>query len=116
MVEQNPTQIINVEVAYALPDRQQIVPVKVEAGTTVYEAAVQSGIAELFPDIDLEQVKMGIFGKTVPKPRDQAIQAGERVELYRPLIADPKASRAKRAAKAKQAKAETKSENSEKTE
>ena len=107
MVEQESVglQTINVEVAYALPDRQQIVPVKVAAGTTVYDAAMQSGIVDLFPEIDLEQTKMGIFGKTVPKPREQEIRAGERVELYRPLIADPKASRAKRAAKAKQAKA-----------
>lgn len=95
---------IPVEVSYALPDKQAIIAMKVPEGCTVYEAAVQSGIADQFPQIDLETDKMGIFGKAVRKPKDEALKAGDRVEIYRSLIVDPKASRAKRAEKAKKEK------------
>ena len=54
---------MQVEVAYARPDRQEIVPVKVPAGTTALEAARLSGITELFPEIELEKTDMGVFGK-----------------------------------------------------
>ncbi len=95
---------IQVEVAYARPDEQLIIPLTVTAGTTVYDAAVKSGIAERFPEIELASVKMGIFGKTVPKPQDRVLENGERVEIYRPLIADPKEVRRRRAEKAKAAR------------
>ena len=95
---------IHVEVAYARPDRQAIIPVTVPAGTTVYDAAQASGIVGQFPEIDLETAKMGIFGKSVPKPREQELQGGDRVEIYRPLIADPKEVRKRRAEKARLAK------------
>lgn len=97
---------IQVEVAYALPDEQKILAIDVESGTTVYQAAELSGIVELFPDIDLAAVKMGIFGKVVAKPQEQVLQAGDRVEIYRPLIIDPKESRKERAAKVKARKAQ----------
>lgn len=102
---------IMVEVSYALPDKQAIIALKVNEGCTPYEAAVQSGIVEQFPQINLETDKMGIFGKAVRKPKDEQLKAGDRVEIYRPLIVDPKASRAKRAEKAKKEK-EAKSEES----
>lgn len=90
---------ISVEVAYALPDQQKILSVEVEEGATAFEAAQASGITRVFPGLDLEQADMGVFGKTI-KPRDYKLRAGDRVEVYRPLIADPKEVRKKRAAKA----------------
>ncbi|MFP8966373.1 RnfH family protein [Pokkaliibacter sp. CJK22405] len=94
-------ELINVEVAYALADDQMIIPLQVEEGCTLYQAVVQSGIVDYYPEIDPETQPMGIFGKAVKKPKEQALRDGERVELYRPLIIDPKQARANRAAKAK---------------
>ncbi|CAM3763399.1 RnfH family protein [Parendozoicomonas haliclonae] len=96
---------ISVEVAYATPERQKIISLSVPEGTTLFQAAELSGIVEHFPNLDLTQAKMGIWGKAVPKPADQALKAGERVEIYRPLIADPKEVRKRRAEKAKADKA-----------
>lgn len=97
--------MISVEVAYALPNKQKIIVLDVEPGTTAYAAAEQSGISKLFPEIELESADMGVFGKAV-KPRQHILNAGERVEIYRPLIADPKEVRKQRAAKAKSKRAE----------
>ncbi|MEO0442535.1 MAG: RnfH family protein [Pseudomonadota bacterium] len=94
------TEMIEVEVAYALPDKQKIYTLLVEKGTTVLEAAKRSAIATDFPGVDLDTVKMGIFGQAVKAPASQALERGDRVEVYRPLIADPKEARRKRAAKA----------------
>ena len=94
---------IKVEVAYALPQKQQIFSFEVPLGTTVAEAAQLSGVVKVFPNVDLNNAKFGIFGKAVKA--DQLIQAGERVEIYRPLIADPKEARKKRAVKIKERKA-----------
>ncbi len=93
--------MIKVEVAFALPERQQIVPVTVEAGCSVREAVRRSGIARLFPEVDVESAKLGIFGKAVGKPEQEAVADGDRVEIYRPLIADPKEVRKQRARKGK---------------
>lgn len=92
---------IRVEVAYALPDEQKIVALELEPGSTAFEAAEQSGICEHFADLDLSSSKMGVFGKVVPKPKEYVLKAGDRVEIYRPLLIDPKESRKERAAKAK---------------
>ena len=101
------SETIGVEVAYALPYKQAIIPVQVAAGTTVLEAARQSGITGKFEGIDLDNAKFGIFGKLVtPK---QVLVEGDRVEIYRPLIADPKEVRKARAARAKERRAEGKS-------
>ena len=100
------TKSISVEVAYALPERQVILEVQVPEGATVMEAAVQSGVTGKFEGIDLENAKFGIFGKIVaPK---QVLREGERVEIYRPLIADPKEVRKARAARAKEKRAREK--------
>ena len=96
-------QKINVEIAYALPDKQAIVPVEVIPGTTALEAAQQSGIVERFEGLSLEGAKLGIFGKAVPNTH--VMSAGERVEVYRPLQADPKEVRKARAAEAKERRA-----------
>tara|TARA_R110002167_G_C12701124_1_gene653522 strand:- start:4321 stop:4620 length:300 start_codon:yes stop_codon:yes gene_type:complete len=93
--------MINVEVAYALPDEQKIFKVKVELGCTVYEAVIRSKIVEYFPQIDPDNDPMGVFGKAVRDPRQEVLKAGQRVEIYRPLIIDPKVARANRAAKLK---------------
>ncbi|NOY63335.1 MAG: RnfH family protein [Gammaproteobacteria bacterium] len=93
---------IQVEVAYAVPQKQRIIALEVTEGTTLEEAIQQSGILEAFPDIDLSQSKAGIFGK-LHKMKDP-LRAGDRVEIYRPLIADPKAVRKERAAQGKKMK------------
>jgi putative ubiquitin-RnfH superfamily antitoxin RatB of RatAB toxin-antitoxin module len=93
-------QTILVEVAYALPHKQAILPVEVAVGTTALEAARQSGIAEKFDGLDLENAKLGIFGKVVSP--GQVLQEGDRVEIYRPLIADPKEVRKARAARVRE--------------
>lgn len=92
---------IGVEVAYALPHKQKIISLTVPEGTTVAEAARLSRITEHFPELDLDSSSMGIFGKAVPRPDERALNAGERVEIYRALIADPKEVRKQRAARAK---------------
>lgn len=94
---------IHVEVAYALPDKQKIVALDVPQGTTAYQAAVDSGIASMFEGLVLDELPMGIFGKAI-KPQDYQLVEGDRVEIYRPLQADPKATRKARAEKAKSRK------------
>ena len=93
---------IPVEVAYALPEEQVILKLQVEDGTTVRQAVEVSGILARFPEIDLEQNKLGIFGKLVKA--DTTLRAKDRVEIYRPLIADPKEVRRQRAAEGKRMK------------
>ena len=97
--------VICIEVAYALPERQQILSLEVKQGTTALEAVIHSGIMTHFKGIDLDKDKMGIFskpmdGKQLPVPKDYVLQEGDRVEIYRPLLIDPKAARAERAKKA----------------
>ena len=100
------TNSIQVEVAYALPDEQSILPLQVPAGTSVIEAARRSGITDKFEGIDLDNAKFGIFGKVVAPT--QVLNDGERVEIYRPLIADPKEVRKARAARVKERRAQEK--------
>ena len=90
---------MTVEVAYARADEQRIVELTVPPDTTVREAIEKSGIMEHFPEIDLTKNKVGIFGKL--SKLDARLQPGDRVEIYRPLIADPKEARKKRAAEGK---------------
>lgn len=88
---------IHVEVAYALPHKQRLIGLDVPEGTTMLEAAKLSGIAEQFEELELAKASMGIFGKVVANPAAHVLKAGERVEIYRPLLADPKLNRKKRA-------------------
>jgi len=99
--ETRPAQDVSipVEVAYALPDEQVIIPLQVKPGTTLREAIEQSGVLQRFPDIDLNENKVGIFGKL--GKLDQALRERDRVEIYRRLIADPKQVRKQRAAAGK---------------
>ncbi len=95
--------MIQVEVAYARPDRQEIVPVNVPEGTTALEAAKLSGISDIFPEIDPDTIDMGVFGKVIKDPAAHELREGDRVELYLPLKIDPKQARLNRAKKKGQA-------------
>lgn len=86
---------IAVEVVYALPEKQYLYSVKVAEGSTVEEAIKASGLLDLRSDIDLSANKVGIFSRPV-KLHDE-VQSGDRIEIYRPLIADPKELRRQRA-------------------
>ncbi len=88
-----------VEVAYAVPERQMILKVEGVPGLTVREAIGRSGILEQFPEIDLAVSKVGVFGKATTLEAEVVV--GDRVEIYRPLIADPKEARKRRAAEGK---------------
>jgi putative ubiquitin-RnfH superfamily antitoxin RatB of RatAB toxin-antitoxin module len=90
---------ISVEVAYALPGQQQIVTLSVSASATIEDVIRASGLLDHHPEIDLGKNKVGVFGK-LGKLTD-TLHAGDRVEIYRPLIADPKEVRKKRAAAGK---------------
>lgn len=88
---------ISVEVVYALPEKQYLQKVSLEEGATVEQAIIASGLTRLRTDIDLSQNKVGIWSRAV-KLQD-VVRDGDRVEIYRPLIADPKALRRQRAEK-----------------
>lgn len=92
--------VINVEVVYALPHRHQLVRIQVPDGATVREAIDASGVLARFPEIDLDKAnKVGVFGKLTRL--DTVLRERDRVEIYRPLIADPKEVRKKRAEEGK---------------
>jgi uncharacterized protein len=93
---------IDVEVAYARPDAQLIMKLRVPRGTTLEQAVRQCGVLERFPEIDLARNQVGIFGKL--NKLDAELRDGDRVEIYRPLIADPKEVRKQRAAEGKRMK------------
>lgn len=95
----NDKRMINVEVAYALPDVQMLVPLSVEEGATVETAIRQSGLLAKFPEIDLATAKVGIWNKA--SELTATLREKDRVEIYRPLIADPKEVRRKRAEEGK---------------
>jgi putative ubiquitin-RnfH superfamily antitoxin RatB of RatAB toxin-antitoxin module len=96
---------IAIEVAYALPERQKLLHLQVPRGTTVRQAAVLSAMDSYFPGLDLSSCALGIFGKAVGQANERLVLEGERVEIYRPLLADPKEVRKQRAEKAAKAKA-----------
>jgi putative ubiquitin-RnfH superfamily antitoxin RatB of RatAB toxin-antitoxin module len=90
---------IHIEVVYALRDRQKVVSVHLAAGATVRDAVERSGLQAEFPEIDLAANKFGIWNKLAKL--DAALRDKDRVEIYRPLIADPKEVRRQRAAEGK---------------
>jgi len=87
--------MLRVEIVYALRDRQVLLAFEVEGGTTARQAVERSGILQRFAEIDLARAGMGIFGRVVSP--DTPLQDGDRVEIYRSLIADPKDARRTRA-------------------
>lgn len=88
---------VDVTVVYALPQQAFIHPLRVAPGTTLGQAIEQSGVLASFPDISLVTQPVGVYGKK--KTLDTVVRPGDRIEIYRPLVADPKDSRRKRAAK-----------------
>jgi len=92
-------ETIHVEVVYALPDKQDVVPLELPAGSTLQQAVLASGLTAKYPAIDPVAGKFGIYSK-LAKP-DTALRDRDRVEIYRPLIADPKEVRKQRAAEGK---------------
>ena len=93
-----PDEIL-VEIAYALPEEQVIISIKVPSKSDVKQAIEKSGIQKKFPSIALSKNKVGIFGKKTTL--DHVLKNRDRIEIYRPLILDPKEMRRKRAAKKK---------------
>jgi len=91
--------VIRVEVAFARPDKQEIISLDVEEGTTAVEAVKRSGIAGMFPEVDPDNDDMGVFGKVIKNPSAHELRDGDRVEVYRPLKIDPKQARLNRAKK-----------------
>ncbi len=90
---------IHIEVAYARPERQEIVELKLPPGSSVQQAVEASGLLQRHPEIELAKAKVGIYGKLARL--DTALRDKDRVEIYRPLIADPKEVRKQRAAEGK---------------
>ncbi|MEE8727476.1 MAG: RnfH family protein [Rahnella inusitata] len=90
---------IRVEVVYALPERQYLRTVKLEQGSNVEQALLASGLLELRKDIDLKKNKFGIYSR--PVKLADIVNDGDRIEIYRPLIADPKELRRIRAERSK---------------
>lgn len=93
--------LIPVEVVYATPQEQVLIQLKVPANTTLREAVRRSGIYRRFPQLDNATVKIGVFSQIAAG--DKLVRAGDRIEIYRELLADPKTTRRQRAAKAKTA-------------
>ena len=93
---------INIEVMYALPHEQRLLKLEVPQNTSVAEAIKLSGILEKYPDIDLDKNKLGIYGKLTKA--DVMLRDKDRIEIYRPLLADPKEVRRKRAEEGKEMK------------
>ena len=93
---------INVELAYALPEEQTLLKLQVSKDSNIKEVILQSGILEMHPELDIDDMKVGIFGKLFKM--DQVVRDRDRIEIYRPLIADPKEVRRRKAAEGKKLK------------
>lgn len=98
---------VAIEVACALPERQLVVPLQVPQGTTALQAVALAGIAEAFPEVRIDAARIGVYGRLLgtrglPSAAAYRVGPGDRVEVYRPLLADPKAARRRRAQRASQ--------------
>lgn len=96
----NNAAIIQIEVVYGLAHKQKLLSLPVAEGTSIEQAIIESGIMNLFPEIDLKVNKVGVWNKAVKL--SETVQDLDRIEVYRPLIADPKEVRKRRAEKAKE--------------
>ena len=90
---------ITIEVVYGVPQKQKILTISVDVGTSVEQAIIDSGIISLFPEIDLSVNKVGVWNRAIKL--SETLNDLDRIEVYRPLIADPKDVRKRRAEKAK---------------
>ncbi|CAH0538858.1 RnfH family protein [Vibrio marisflavi] len=95
------TKMIHVEVVYALPHEQRVLTLAVSSEMTVKEIIEQSGVLAQYPEINLEKNKVGVFSRNISL--DATVNDKDRIEIYRPLLADPKEIRRKRAEQAKTA-------------
>lgn len=86
---------IAIEIVYATPERQELLEIQVDRGTTAREAIALSGLREMFPQMVVDEKALGVFSRKVSP--DHVLEPGDRLEIYRPLIADPKESRRRRA-------------------
>lgn len=100
MTEHMSEQLIQIEVVYGTPEKQELLSLPVKENTTVEQAIIESGVLNLFNEIDLSVNKVGIWNK-MAKLTD-VLRDLDRIEIYRPLLADPKEVRKRRAAKAKE--------------
>lgn len=82
---------IKIEVVYASPQTQKLLALDIDEGTTIEMAIHQSGILSFFPEINLQKQKVGVFGKA--RSLTDVVQEGDRIEIYRPLLIDPKEAR-----------------------
>lgn len=96
--------MVEIEVVYAAEDRQVLLALTVASGTSLRAAVRVSGMATQFPELDLADCPLGVFGKVVMDAEVRPVQSGDRIEIYRPLLLDPKEVRRLRAAKAALAK------------
>lgn len=92
-------EMLTIEVIYALPTKQHLASLQLPAGSTVRQAIEASGLLQKYPEIDLAKNKVGIFAKL--SKLDATLRDHDRVEIYRPLLADPKEVRKQRAAEGK---------------
>lgn len=99
--------LLHVEVVYALADRQATVSLRLEPGATVRHAIDASKLLVLQPEIDIDKTGVGVWGQRVSL--DHALRDGDRVEIYRALVADPKVIRRERAQSAKSARGRNRS-------
>lgn len=97
MTDSEQKQQISVEVVLAMADRQSLKALQLSTGSTIADAITQSGILEEFEGFELDPAKVGVFGRKAAMT--EVLRDGDRVEIYRPLIADPKESRRQRALK-----------------
>ena len=91
MTNQNDQRSIRIEVVLAMPERQALVSLEVAVGSTLAEAIEQSGLPESFEDFELNAAEVGIFGRKASM--EEVLRDGDRLEIYRPLIVDPKEMR-----------------------
>lgn len=89
--------MLKIEVAFATPQLQKTIAIEVDENTTVIDAIAQSGIQQFFPEYELLNLAVGIFGKRIYDPQSYQIKAGDRIEIYRPLVQTPNQKRLERA-------------------
>lgn len=89
--------MLKIEVAFATPQLQKTIAIEVDENTAVIDAIAQSGIQQFFPEYELLNLAVGVFGKRIYDPQSYQIKAGDRIEIYRPLVQTPNQKRLERA-------------------
>lgn len=89
--------MLKIEVAFATPQLQKTIAIEVDENTKIIDAIAQSGIQQFFPEYELLNLAVGVFGKRIYDPQSYQIKAGDRIEIYRPLVQTPNQKRLERA-------------------